>query len=98
MRHEYHPEAFAELIAVAEWYEAELHSLGMSFQDEIERVLALLRNAPPRCCPALAWSRDSGHCPPSSDPAVLNGEGNYIAFSVGGGYGHRGGETNDVTI
>ena len=44
MRHQY-PEAFAELIAVAKWYEAELHSLGMCFQDEIERVCALLRNS-----------------------------------------------------
>ena len=46
VRHEYHPEVLAELIAVAEWHKAELHSLGMSFQDEIQPVLALLQIPP----------------------------------------------------
>ena len=38
VRHEYHPEAFAELSAAAEWYEAELPNLGMSFQDRKRRT------------------------------------------------------------
>ncbi len=44
----FHPEAEAELLAAAKFYEAHAPKLGVSFLDEVERALAGIAEAPDR--------------------------------------------------
>ncbi len=46
MRHQYHPEAFAELGAAEAWYEEELPGLGMELQEAVEDAIFHVKAAP----------------------------------------------------
>ena len=48
MRVIYHPDAAAELIESAQFYESRLPGLGLDFLDEIERAVALIAKSPER--------------------------------------------------
>ncbi len=46
MEVEFHPEASAEFMAASAYYEAEVPGLGDAFVNELERVVALIRQHP----------------------------------------------------
>ncbi len=45
----YHPEAEAELIEAARFYEQRLPSLGTQFLDTVESAIRIIQNAPKQC-------------------------------------------------
>ena len=45
----YHPEAEAELIEAARFYEQRLPSLGTQFLDAVESAIRIIQNAPKQC-------------------------------------------------
>lgn len=54
---EFHPEAEAELLEVARYYEEQAPGLGEEFLGEIERVLAVLKTHPEIGAPAESGTR-----------------------------------------